>query len=47
MLIVNLNQDGDEFGPPTLAEFNKVNENENLHAKENQEINKIEATMDA
>ena len=42
-----LNQDGDEFGPPTLAEFNKVNENENLHAKENQEINKIEATMDA
>ena len=44
-----LNHDSSEFGPPTLAEFNKINENttQTSFGKENQEINKIEATMDA
>ncbi len=44
-----LNESSDEFGPPTLADFNKINENsvQTAYGKDNQEINKIEATMDA
>ncbi len=44
-----LNESSDEFGPPTLANFNKINENsvQTAYGKDNQEINKIEATMDA
>tara|TARA_Y100000991_G_C21894300_1_gene315173 strand:+ start:189 stop:845 length:657 start_codon:yes stop_codon:yes gene_type:complete len=44
-----LNDNSNEFGPPTLAEFNKLNENNTKTADidESQEINKIEATMDA
>ena len=44
-----LNENSNEFGPPTLAEFNKINENSTQTASgnDNQEINKIEATMDA
>ena len=44
-----LNDNSDEFGPPTMAEFNKITENTSQTAlgKENQEIDKIEATMDA
>ena len=44
-----LNESSNEFGPPTLAEFNKINENstQTAYGKDNQEINKIEATMDA
>ena len=44
-----LNEGSEEFGPPTLAEFNKINDKttQTVDAKENQEINKIEATMDA
>ena len=44
-----LNENSNEFGPPTFADFNKINNNTSQTAleKENQEINKIEATMDA
>ena len=44
-----LNDNSDEFGPPTMAEFNKITENTSQTAlgKESQEIDKIEATMDA
>jgi hypothetical protein len=44
-----LNESSDEFGPPTLADFNKIKENsvQTAYGKDNQEINKIEATMDA
>ena len=44
-----LNESSDEFGPPPLADFNKINENsvQTAYGKDNQEINKIEATMDA
>lgn len=44
-----LNENSNEFGPPTFAEFNKTNNDSSKTAlqKENQEINKIEATMDA
>ena len=44
-----LNDNSDEFGPPTMAEFNKITENtsQTTFGKENQEIDKIEATMDA
>ena len=44
-----LNDNSDEFGPPTMAEFNKITENtpQTALGKENQEIDKIEATMDA
>ena len=44
-----LNESSDEFGPPTLADFNKINENsvQTAYGKDNQEINIIEATMDA
>ena len=44
-----LNESSDQFGPPTLADFNKINENsvQTAYGKDNQEINKIEATMDA
>ena len=44
-----INQNSDEFGPPTLAEFNKSNDNttQTVNLKENHEIDKIEATMDA
>ena len=37
------------LAPPTLAEFNKINDKttQTVDAKENQEIDKIEATMDA
>ena len=44
-----LNENSNEFGPPTLAEFNKNNENstQTVYGKDNQEINKMEATMDA
>ena len=44
-----LNDNSDEFGPPTMAEFNKITENtsQTTLGKENQEIDKIEATMDA
>ena len=44
-----LNDNSDEFGPPTMAEFNKITENtsQTSFGKENQEIDKIEATMDA
>ncbi len=44
-----LNENSNEFGPPTFAEFNKINNDTTQTAleKENQEINKIEATMDA
>ena len=44
-----LNDNSDEFGPPTMADFNKITENTSQTAlgKENQEIDKIEATMDA
>ena len=44
-----LNENSNEFGPPTLAEFNKINNDtsQTAYEKENQEINKIEATMDA
>ena len=44
-----LNENSNEFGPPTLAEFNKINNETSQTAlqKEDQEINKIEATMDA
>ena len=44
-----LNESSNEFGPPTFAEFNKINNDTSQTAlqKENQEINKIEATMDA
>ena len=44
-----LNEGSQEFGPPTLAEFNKINDKttQTVDAKENQEIDKIEATMDA
>ena len=44
-----LNENSNEFGPPTFAEFNKTNNDNSKTAlqKENQEINKIEATMDA
>ena len=44
-----LNESPNEFGPPTFAEFNKINNDtsQTAYEKENQEINKIEATMDA
>ena len=44
-----LNESSDQFGPPTLADFNKIKENsvQTAYGKDNQEINKIEATMDA
>ena len=44
-----LNENSNEFGPPTLAEFNKMSNetSKTAYEKENQEINKIEATMDA
>tara|TARA_Y100000991_G_C21967871_1_gene347850 strand:+ start:162 stop:818 length:657 start_codon:yes stop_codon:yes gene_type:complete len=44
-----LNEGSEEFGPPTLAEFNKINDKttQTVDAKENQEIDRIEATMDA
>ena len=44
-----LNENSNEFGPPTLSEFNKVNESmtQTADVNENQEINMMEATMDA